>query len=132
MEFLIGTIVAFAGMYLVRKITLPKIAQHKKISLRFSQSKLFDITKDLVSLSEPAFPQRKPRQSTDFEKKNSTRVVYMDDKAWWIESGALVFASITPEGLIDFDSKKGVDTFTMDKVQLDKTIFIVEKLTEGL
>jgi hypothetical protein len=132
MEFLIGTIVAFAGIYIVRKTTLSNRASIKKISLRFSQSKLYDITKDLVSLDGPSFPQRKPRQSTEFEKKNSTRIVYMDDQAWWIENGALVVAGITPEGMIDFENKKGVDTFTMDKVQLDKTIFIVEKLTEGL
>jgi len=41
-------------------------------------------------------------------------------------------ANVDEEGQIDYNSKKGVDTYTMDKIQLDKTIFIVEKLTEGL
>ena len=131
MEFLIGTIVAFAGIYVVRKSVMPTLSK-KKIRVAFSQSKLFDVTKDLISLDGPAFPERKPRQSSEYEKKNSMRIIYMDEKAWWIENGSLTVANITEDGKVDFDSKKGVDTFAMDKVQLDKTIFIVEKLTEGL
>jgi hypothetical protein len=131
MEFLIGTLVAFAGIFVVRKTTMPTLNK-KRVRVAFSQSKLFDVTKDLVSLDGPAFPERKPRQSSEYEKKNSMRIIYMDEKAWWIENGSLTVADITDEGKIDFENKKGVDTFTMDKVQLDKTIFIVEKLTEGL
>lgn len=131
MEFLIGTIVAFAGIFIVRKTVMPTINK-KRIRLSFSQSKLFDITKDLVPISAPAFPQRPNRQSSEYEKKNSTRVIYIDNQAWWIENGSLTVADIKEDGQVDFENKKGVDTFAMDKVQLDKTIFIVEKLTEGL
>ena len=131
MEFLIGTLVAFAGIYIVRKSVMPTLSK-KPIQLRFSQSKLFDITKDLVSLDGPSFPERKKTQSAEYEKKNSTRVLYMDNQAYWIENGALTVADVMEDGKVDFESKKGVDTFAMDKVQLDKTIFIVEKLTEGL
>lgn len=131
MEFLIGTVVAFAGIWAVRKTVVPQL-QKKTIKVSFSQSKLFDLTKDLVSLSTPAFPQRKKTQSSEYEKKNSTRIIYMDNQAWWIENGSLTVSAINEDGTPDFENKKGVDTFTMDKVQLDKTIFIVEKLTEGL
>lgn len=131
MEFLIGTIVAFAGIWVVRKTVMPQL-QKKHVRVSFSQSKLFDITKDLISIKAPAFPVRPKTQSSEYEKRNSTRVIYMDDQAWWIENGSLTVAGINEDGTPDFENKKGVDTFTMDKVQLDKTIFIVEKLTEGL
>jgi hypothetical protein len=36
------------------------------------------------------------------------------------------------DGKVDDESTTTVDTMGMDKVQLDKTIFIVSKLTEGL
>ncbi len=131
MEFLIGSVVAFVGMYLFRRNATPALSK-KPVQIKYSQSKLFEVTKDMISLSGPAFPVRKKRQSSEYEKKNTTRIIYMDNKAWWIESGSLTFANIDEAGQIDFETKMGVDTFAMDEVQLDKTIFIVEKLTEGL
>ncbi len=104
----------------------------KPKKIHSSQSILFELTKDLIPVSGPSFPVRPKRQSSEYEKKNTTRIIYMDNQAWWIENGSLTVAGISEDGEIDFESKKGVDTMTMDKVQLDKTIFIVEKLTEGL
>lgn len=131
MEFLIGSIIAFIGIYFFRKKVNPILAVKPK-KIVSSQSILFNLTKHLVPKSEPTFPVRPNRQSYDWEKKNTTRIIYIDNQAWWIESGSLTVANINDNGEIDFESKKGVDTMTMDKVQLDKTIFIVEKLTEGL
>lgn len=131
MEFLIGSIVTFIGMFFFRKSVIPIVSAKPK-KIHSSQSVIFELTKDLIPISGPTFPVRPKRQSSEYEKKNTTRIIYMDNQAWWIESGSLTVADITEEGEIDFESKKGVDTMTMDKVQLDKTIFIVEKLTEGL
>jgi hypothetical protein len=75
---------------------------------------------------------RKKTQSSEYEKKNTTRIIFIDSKAYWIESGLLTTAEVDEQGMINYETKSGVDTYTMDKVQLDKTIFIVEKLTEGL
>lgn len=131
MEFLIGTLVAFAGMFFIRKKIVPNlIVKPKKI--KTSQSVLFNLTKDLIPPSQTFFAPRAKTQSSEYEKKNTTRIIYIDNQAWWIESGLLTVANINEDGEIDFETKKGVDTMTMDKVQLDKTIFIVEKLTEGL
>ncbi len=52
-------------------------------------------------------------------------------KAYWINDNKLFEAPISEEGLIDYSSSSPIDTMTMDKVELDKISFIVEKLTEG-
>ena len=83
-------------------------------------------------VDQSLYNNKKDSQSYNFEKKSMTRMVFIEDTAWWIEDGKLMTAGITEDGEVDINSKKGVDTFTMDKVELDKTIFIVEKLTEGL
>jgi hypothetical protein len=131
MEFLIGSIVTLFGLYLFRKGITPVLSK-PNAKIKYSQSFINDMTFGLA-MSEPMFPKTKiVSQSSNYERENTTRIIYLDGKAWWIESGSLVAANLDEEGNIDFDSKKGVDTMTMDKVELDKTIFIVDKLTEGL
>jgi hypothetical protein len=69
-------------------------------------------------------------QSREHAKKNSIKAYFWDDKVYWIENGFLVTAELANQG-IDESTKKRVDTHTLDKVELDKISFIVDKLTEG-
>ena len=64
-------------------------------------------------------------------ENNTVRILYFEDKAYWIENNQL-FEADAPFGNIDKESKVQVDTMTMDAVQLKRTMFIVEKLQEGL
>lgn len=131
MEFFIGSIVTLFGLYLFRKGVTP-IINKKTVSVRYNQSTIHEITRGYAKFDAPLFPKTKNSQAHNYDKKNTTRVIYIDNQAWWIESGLLTVADIDEDGQIDYNSKKGVDTYTMDKIQLDKTMFIVEKLTEGL
>jgi hypothetical protein len=131
MEFFIGTIVTLFGLYFFRKGITP-IINKPSVKIRYNQSMVNELTKGMIKIDTPMFPKMKNTQSYAYEKKNTTRIIYLDNQAWGIESGLLTVANIDEEGQIDYNSKKGVDTYTMDKIQLDKTIFIVEKLTEGL
>lgn len=131
MEFFVGTVVTMIGLYLFRKGIDPVIKK-KPIKIRHSQSVIHELTKGMANFDAPLFPKTKNSQAYNYDKKNTTRVIYLDNQAWWIESGLLTVANIDEDGQIDYNSKKGVDTYTMDKIQLDRTIFIVEKLTEGL
>lgn len=95
------------------------------------------MTKNLYPISHfmPAFPKRIKTQATQHFDKNTTRVLYMDGFAWFLKQvdgiNALHTAEITENGF-DENSIQRVDIMTMDDVELKKTMFIVEKLTEGL
>jgi hypothetical protein len=66
----------------------------------------------------------------DWEKRNEVRVIIIEGEAYWIVDQTLYVANIV-DGLVDNDTTKKVDTMAMDTVQLEKTQFIVQKLTEG-
>jgi hypothetical protein len=70
-------------------------------------------------------------QSTNYLRKISTKILFFNDSAYWIKDNALYTADLI-EGEVDEKSTRTVDTMGMDKVQLDKTIFIVSKLREGI
>ena len=53
-----------------------------------------------------------------------------DDRAYWIKDNTFYEANLV-DGEVDKNTTKVVDTMTMDKVELDKMAFIVQKLTEG-
>ncbi len=52
-------------------------------------------------------------------------------KAYWISDNKVLEAPINEDGRIDFESALPIDTMGMDKVELDKISFIVDRLTEG-
>ena len=56
----------------------------------------------------------------------------MDSKAYWIKDNVFYSADMAPDGTVDKDTTQKVDTFSLNKVQLDKMVFIVDRLTEGL
>lgn len=78
-------------------------------------------------LEQPKAPNK---QSTDYIAKNSMRAVVVDDNIYWIADNAFYVADLV-DGSIEENSTRLVDTMTMDKVQLDKIMFIVDKLREG-
>ena len=55
----------------------------------------------------------------------------MDGLIWFIKNNTLYNVE-SEDGQFEEDLAKKVDTMGMDDVQLKKTIFIVEKLTEGI
>lgn len=69
-------------------------------------------------------------QSKEHIKKNSKKAFFWLDNVYWIENGFLVTAKLN-NNKIDETTKKKVDTHSLDKVELDKITFIVDKLTEG-
>lgn len=138
MEYFIGSVMTLVSVYFMNKLVSKNKAIKNNIKgLRFSQSYSHNLTKDLYPISHflPSFPAREKTQATkDFDSR-STRVLYMDGLAWFIKKidgmNALHVAEII-DGGFDEESVKRVDTMTMDDVELKKTMFIVEKLTEGL
>lgn len=129
-EFLLGFLLAFLSIFAVRKLILPEafIRSHSVGKIRYRQSHIFEI-----ATAPYLMPMQftKVTQSTEYDLKNKIRVVFTDNKAYWIKNNTFYQADLV-NGEVDDSTTKVVDTMTMDKVELDKMIFIVQKLTEGI
>jgi hypothetical protein len=131
MEFLLGsivtTIILYAAMKYFEKLYLVVTKDNK---YKFSQSSLHELVKPL--LPEDLFiPERKITQSFLHEQKTNMRVIILDGFAYWIKDNTFYRSEM--DGFdIRKDSAEVVDIMGLNKVQLDKMIFIIDKLREGL
>lgn len=132
MEFLLGFALAFVTIFLVRKFILVDslIGQTRTSKIIYRQSHIFS----LIAPSIPYMPVRQEFKATQAflnDEKNKQRMIFTENRAYWIKDNAFYQADLLETGEIDNSTTKVVDTMTMDKVELDKMIFIVQKLTEG-
>lgn len=70
-------------------------------------------------------------QSKMHHDKTNVRVIILDNDAYWIKDNIFYKAPLDGQS-IDKESAEQVDTIHMDKVQLDKMLFIMDKLREGI
>ena len=70
-------------------------------------------------------------QSKIRKEKENVKVIILEDIAYWIKDNAFYTAPMV-DNLINKDSAIQVDTIHMDKVQLDKMLFIMDRLREGI
>lgn len=75
--------------------------------------------------------KRVETQARKYRQSISTRILMMDNTAYWIDGTTVYTASIINDE-IDQDNKKPIDTMGMNDVELKRIMFIVDKLTEGL
>lgn len=127
MEYLLGSLVTLLTMTIVSRLVKNTIIKSPRLKLMFSQSRLFEMTEMYV----PDKKKKVTTQSTKHFQKAHTRVIFIDDVAYWIDKN-IVYKANYKNGIVEEDSKIRVDTMAMSKVELDKMIFIVDKLTEGL
>jgi len=72
----------------------------------------------------------KTQSKMHYDKAN-VKVIILDNQAYWIKDNIFYKAPLDGQS-IDKDSAEQVDTIHMDKVQLDKMLFIMDKLREGI
>ena len=70
-------------------------------------------------------------QSKMHYDKTNVKVIILDNQAYWIKDNIFYKAPLDGQS-IDKESAEQVDTIHMDKVQLDKMLFIMDKLREGI
>ena len=125
MEYLIGSLSTFIILGLMSKKMLK--GKNNKISLSYRQSHIFDIVKPLLP------PVKKPEvktQSKAYEDKTNVKVIIMYNQAFWIKDNVFYMADMK-EGYVDKETTRRVDTMGMDKVELDKMLFIMDQLRDG-
>jgi sulfur relay (sulfurtransferase) DsrF/TusC family protein len=128
MEYIFGSIITLISFFVFNKMTKKIITQKMHVPT-FTQSRKVELIKDyLFNTSGPK--QEEKTQSREHIKKNSRKAFFWLENVYWIENVFLVKAKLN-NNKIDETTKKKVDTHSLNKVELDKITFIVDKLTEG-
>jgi hypothetical protein len=129
MEYFIGSITTFILMFLTTQMVKTRYVGKRSNPFRYSQSHIYSIVKPLLPTHD-IFKKRITTQSSLHEERTNIKVIILENKAYFIRDGAFYVADI--DGVdIDRESAKIVDTISMDKVQLDKMLFIMDKLRDG-
>jgi hypothetical protein len=128
MEYFLGSLITLIIMSYFGKRSA-KVMSKPLNTVRLSQSYIDSIIADKIVEEFLPKPQKKT-QSLEHTKKDEVRVIIIEGEAYWIVEQTLYVAKIV-NGTVDNETTKKVDTMTMDDVQLEKTQFIVQKLTEG-
>lgn len=126
MEYFIGsvtTIVLIGALaFLVRRVP-----SQERISINTSQSYLFSlIGKDLLMNS---INKSNPTQASKYLEKIFIKIIIVKDKAYWIKDNVFYVADMVDDD-VDKTTAKEVDIMSMDKVQLEEAMFIIDKLKE--
>lgn len=131
MDFVIGSITTVIILYLSMRYfeKLYKVID-SGTQYKFSQSSLHEMVKNLIP-EDFFIPKKKKTQSSVHEEKTNVRVIILNEMAYWIKDNNFYEAEIGMSG-IEKDSARIVDIMSLDKVQLDKMLFIIDKLREGL
>jgi len=128
MEYFLGSVITLASLFVFNQM-LKKLTS-KEIGVPiFSQTAKVELLKNYL-ISVITKKPEKETQSRNHLKKNSMKAFFLGKDVYWIENGFLFTAKINNKE-IDESTKKKVDTHSIDKVELDKISFIVDKLTEG-
>lgn len=128
MEYLIGSLTTFIIVNLMSKYMLRNKDLKQKTRLTYQQSHIFELVKPLLPDIKSLKPERKS-QSVNHENKTNVKVIIMGNQAFWIKDN--MFYTADMEGhLINKESTRRVDTMAMDKVELDKMLFIMDQLRD--
>ena len=128
-EYFIGFFIAILMLIFFRLLGPRIIKGDYGTKIKYSQSHIHDIIR--YNLPDEMFmPIKKPRQSSSHEKKASLKVVFIDKEAYWIKENVLFIAD-HEGGIVKEGTARRVDTIGMDRVQLEKVIYIVDILNEG-
>jgi hypothetical protein len=134
MKYLIGSGITLIMFFIIlSKLTDVYIntIKEKPAGIRYSQSHIHLLMKPLLPpMSEINAKKPTINQSRKYIKKNRVRVLIIDGKAYWKKDNVLYVANVN-DSEIDKDNAHVVDIMGMDKVELDKMLFIVDQLSEG-
>jgi hypothetical protein len=76
------------------------------------------------------YKKKRVTQSSKHYEKVNIKVIIVENKAYFVKDGGFYCADMDGD-YIDNQSATVVDTMGMDKVQLDKMLFIMDQLRDG-
>jgi hypothetical protein len=126
MEYLLGSILTLVTMTVVSRMVRKTQTLAKSIRLDFSQSRQYELVRYYLPITKKEITT----QSSKHYRTQWSRVVISGDLAYWIEDSSVYSAKHDGAEILP-ETKKVVDMMGIDKVELDKMILIIDKLTEG-
>jgi hypothetical protein len=132
MDFLLGTVTTTLILFIFLVFLINKRNKREPFFLiRYSQSHIHRILSPLLpQVDQISKINNKDNQSSRHLKNTNVRVLIVEGKAYWTKNNVFYVSNIV-DGDIDKNNAQVVDTMGMNKVELDKMFFIVQKLTEG-
>lgn len=127
MEYFVGAAITLGVVFFVNKFINKNIQPQKLPTINYSQSHIYELMRPLLPHMPP--PEIGSTQATNFLKRTYMKIMVVKNKAYWIKNNKFYVADVV-SGQVNQESAKEVDTMSMDKVQLDEMLFIVEKLRE--
>ena len=129
MEYFLGSAITMVAMFITTRLVSSRNFKAKENPFRYSQSHIHMLILPLM----PEIKKYKKRiitQSSKHEEKINIKVVIFDNKAYFVKDGTFYCADMDGKN-IDSSTATLVDTMHMDKIQLDKMLFIMDQLRDG-
>ena len=92
-----------------------------------SQTTVYNKTKHLIP--NDLRINNLPSQSKIHSEKYMIKVMVLEDNAYWVKDN-IFFTANVEDGLVLPETTKQVDTLNMSKKDIDKMMFILDKLKE--
>lgn len=128
MEFFLGCIITFLIIFFINVYRYIKRYKTESLfSIRYSQSHIHQLIKPLLPQISIGRNSKTKKQSINHINENHIKVIINKGMAYWIKNNVFYTAEVI-DGLIDKDNARIVDTMGMDKVELDKMLFIIDQL----
>jgi len=127
-EYFLGSVATLIAIVVANRVLRKKVNNKDRAVVRYSQSHIYSLLSPLMDYVPIMKPFRES-QSYKYLESLYIKVMIVGNDAYWIKDHALYTATLV-EGEVDKTTTQKVDTMSMDKVQLEKTMFIVEKLRE--
>lgn len=128
MEYLLGFLTVFFLFWVMSSIMLKDVSDIKKNKIINSQSHTYVLMKPFL-IKPTTRKIEKKSQSLNHHNNHNIKAIVIDENAYWIKNNSVYVADMINEE-IDPNTKKVVDIMGMDSVELDKMLFIVDKLTD--
>ena len=129
MEYFLGSVITMLAMFITTRLISSQKTTLNDSPFKYRQSHIHEIISPLVPDIQN-YKKVVPRQSTNQEEKTNIKVVIFDNKAYFVKDGTFYCAEMHGTE-IDGANATLVDTMGMDKVQLDKMLFIMDQLRDG-
>lgn len=129
MQYFVGSFITFIGMFVFFAFMSTVQTFNKPKKYHYSQSHIHTLVKPLLPPMS-SFKKDLVTQASKHLERVQIKVIILGPDAFWIKDNVLYTAKITNDG-VDKNTTIAVDTMGMDKVELDKMVFIVDQLQNG-
>jgi len=129
MEYFVGAAITMMAYIITNRFAKKQAPDEDVFSINYSQSHIYELMKPYIDMVGPMEEPSKT-QSWNYLKNVYMKIMIVENKAYWIKDNRFMVAEVV-DGQVDKTNSEEVDTMSMDKVELDEMLFIVEKLREG-